>query len=129
MIPEELTKDLQVLKDSGFNYDVVEEDLKIYVVFRNYPLPSQIYNIGSTDLLIFTTVHYPNAGFDMFWTDEKLKLNNNGVPKNAEVIEQYLGRNWRRFSYHPFNNRAWNPSVDSVISYMSYIDQRLRKGD
>lgn len=129
MIPEDLTKDLQVLKDSSFTYDVVEEDLKIYVVFRNYPLPSQIYNIGITDLLIFTTVHYPNAGFDMFWADEKLKLNNNGVPKNADVIEQYLGRNWRRFSYHPFNNRPWNPSVDSVISYMSYIDQRLRKGD
>lgn len=129
MIPDELVKDLQVLKDSGFIYDIVEDGLKIYIIFKNYPLPPLIYNMGSTDLLIFTTAQYPNAGFDMFWTDEKLTLKNGGIPKNAESIEPPLGKRWRRFSYHPFNNKPWNPAKDSVISYISYIDQRLNKGD
>lgn len=129
MIPEELIKDLQVLKDRGFICELVEEGLKISIVFRNYPLPLLVYNMDTTDLLIFTTAQYPNAGFDMFWTDEKLALKNGGIPKNGESIETYLGKRWRRFSYHPFNNRPWNPSKDSVISYISYIDQRLNKGD
>lgn len=130
MIAEELIKDLQVLNEIGFVYELVEDGLRIYVVFRNYPLPPLIYNIDKTDLLIFTTAQYPNAGFDMFWTDERLMLKNNGIPKNAESIETYIGKRWRRFSYHPFNNnKHWNPSMDSVISYISYIDQRLNKGD
>ncbi len=129
MIPEELIKDLQVLKESGFVCDLVEDGSRIYIVFKNYPLPPLIYNMEKTDLLIFTTVQYPNVGFDMFWTDERLTLKNNGVPKSTESVELYIGKRWRRFSYHPFNVIPWNPSKDSVISYISYIDQRLNKGD
>lgn len=129
MIPDELIRDLQVLKDNGFVFDQVEDGLKIYMVFKIYPLPPQIYNMEATDLLIFTTAQYPNAGFDMFWTDVKLTLKSGRTPKNAESIETHLGKSWRRFSYHPFNSRPWNPSKDSVISYISYVDQRLNRGD
>lgn len=128
MIPEELIKDVQVLRDNGFVCDIVEEGLKICVVFRNYPLPP-LYNRDSTDLLIYTTAQYPNAGFDMFWTDEKLMLKNSVIPKSADSMEPHLGKIWRRFSYHPFQNRPWNPSRDSVISYISFVAQRLNKGD
>jgi hypothetical protein len=130
MIPEELVKDLQVLKDNGLQFDMVEEGLRIYIVFKNYPLPPGIYNIESADLMIFTTSQYPNAGFDMFWIDENLLLRStNGAPRAAEQFENYMGRRWRRFSIHPYSKKAWNPASDSVISFMSYIEQRLRKGD
>lgn len=130
MIPDELVKDVETLKEQGYDCRLVEDGLKIYVVFTNYPLPPGIYNIDSTDLIIFTTSQYPNAGFDMFWVDEKLKLKGTeSPPSSAEHIESHLGKNWRRFSYHPYNNKPWNPSEDSVIRHVSYINQRLRKGD
>lgn len=129
MIPEELVQDLQVLKDQGLEFSIIEESGKIYIEFKDYPLPPGLYTLDKTNLLIFTTPYYPNAGFDMFWVDQSLFLKNNGVPKSAECIEPHLGRNWRRFSYHPYNNRPWNPSEDSVIRFMSYVQQRLRNGD
>lgn len=129
MIPEELVKDLQVLKDHGLEYQMVEDGLRIYIIFKDYPLPPEIYNMDKVELMIFTTPQYPNAGFDMFWTDPKLTLKNGGAPKSGEQMESYMGRTWRRFSWHPYQGKGWNPSRDSVISFKSYIDQRLQRGD
>ena len=129
MIPDELIKDLEILKEQGYTFEIVEESPKICIVFKDYPLPAGIYNIEKADFLIFTTPHYPNAGFDMFWVDPKLTLKNNAQPKSAETFENHLGKQWRRFSYHPYNTRPWNPSEDSIISFMSYVQQRLLKGD
>jgi hypothetical protein len=129
MIPEELLTDLKVLVDRGFAYELVEDGGRIFIVFKDYQLPPNLYNLEKTDLLIFTTPHYPNAGFDMFWVDEKLRLSNGGVPKNGDSLENYLGRNWRRFSYHPYNQKPWNPSDDNAVTFMGYVDQRLKRGD
>lgn len=129
LIPEELTADLRVLQDCGFVYEVVEENPRIFIIFKNYPLPTGVYNTEKTDLLVFTTPYYPNAGFDMFWVDQGLLLRNNTIPQGAGSVETYLGKSWRRFSYHPYNAKPWNPSEDSVVSFISYAAQRLRRGD
>lgn len=129
MIPEELIQELEVLKERGYKTETIEEDKKIYIIFRDYPLPPTLYNMDKTDLLIFTTPYYPNAGFDMFWVNESLRLVNNNVPKNGDSVEPHLGKPWRRFSYHPYSQKPWNPSEDNVIIFMGYVEQRLRKGD
>ena len=129
MIPEELTRDLESLASRGFVYTIIEDGPKIYILFKDFPLPTEVYNMEKTDLLIFTTPHYPNAGFDMFWTDETLTLKNGGIPKQAETIEIHLGKRWRRFSYHPYNIKPWNPSEDNVVRFVEYVQQRLRNGD
>ena len=129
MIPDELTKDLATLAQRGLVHEVVEEGPRIFIVFKGYELPDGLYSMEKTDLMIFTTQFYPNAGFDMFWVDEGLKLKGEGIPKNADQIENYLGKRWRRFSYHPYNSKPWSPSEDSVIRFMVYVEQRLRKGD
>lgn len=129
MISEDLVRDLKALNDRGYTYEIVEDSGRVYIIFNDYQLPSGIYNIEKTDLVIFTTPHYPNAGFDMFWTNENLTLKSGTIPKNAEQIEPHLGKRWRRFSYHPYNNKPWNPSEDNVVSFMAYVEQRLRKGD
>ncbi len=129
MIPEELLADLKVLQNRGLVCEIAEDGQRILIVFKDYSLPDGIYNMPKTDLLIFTTPHYPNAGFDMFWVSSDLKLQNGGVPKSAESLENYLGKSWRRFSYHPYNAKPWNPSEDSVVSFVTYVEQRLRRGD
>lgn len=129
MIPDELVRDLKNLQVRGFFYDVVEEGSKVYILFREFPLPTGLYNMEKTDLLIFTTPHYPNAGFDMFWTDVSLTLHDGRIPQNAEVIGQYLGKSWRRFSYHPYDKNHWNPSGDNVESFVEHVQQRLHNGN
>ena len=129
MIPEDLLKDLDVLTENGFRFQVIPDGPKIYIIFSDFPLPKGLYNTDKTTLLIFTTPHYPIAGFDMFWTDPRLKLKNDSVPKQATEIEQHQGQSWRRFSYHPYNNIHWNPSEDTVVRFIEYIQQRLRNGD
>lgn len=130
MIPEELIKDLELMKQQGHVYEVVEEVGKIYIKFKGHPLPPGLYNLEKTDLLIFTTPYYPNAGFDMFWVDQELVLKSTGgPPRNGEVMEPHLGKTWRRFSIHPYQNKPWNPSEDSVITFMGHINKRLQNGD
>lgn len=129
MIPEELSSEIAILEQRGYRIEVSEENKKIFVVFKDYALPKKLYNMSTTDLLIFTTPNYPNAGFDMFWVNENLLLKNGSVSKNGESIEPHLGKKWRRFSYHPYNKKPWNPSEDSLISFLGYIEQRLSRGD
>ena len=129
MIPDELAQDLKILRSRGFCHDVIEDGMKVYVLFKKLPLLADLYNLKETDLLIFTTSQYPNAGFDMFWTDVSLTLRDGRIPQNADVIEQHVGRSWRRFSYHPYNLKPWNPSEDNVERFMEHVQQRLRNGD
>ena len=129
MISAELIQDSVILKERGFNYEIIEEGSKVNILFKEFPLPLDLYNHEKTDLLIFTTPHYPNAGFDMFWTDEDLRLKNDSIPKQAEHVEVLLGKSRRRFSYHPYQKIPWNPADDNIESFVGYVQQRLRNGD
>lgn len=126
MVPQELTNDLAEISRT---HEIVDEGQRIFIVFKDYPLPYGLYNLEKTDLMIFTTPLYPNAGFDMFWVNVNLTLKTGPIPKNGDAVEDYLGKKWRRFSYHPYQNKPWDPSNDSIVSYLSYVDQRLGKGD
>lgn len=129
MIPQDLTDDLKELKELGYVFEVLEDTNKVYVRFENFAIPSDKFSMSATQLLIFTTPLYPKANFDMFWTDENLILKNGNVPKNGEVIETHLGKRWRRFSYHPYSNKLWNPALDDVGSFIEHVRGRLRRGD
>jgi hypothetical protein len=129
LIPQELTEEVTALQERGFNCKAIEEGQRIYLFFQDFPLPSDLYNMEKTDLLVYTANLYPNCGFDMFWVDNKLTLKNGASPRNGEQMETYLGRTWRRFSYHPYQVKPWNPSQDNLSSYIAYIQQRLGRGD
>lgn len=129
MIPEELQKDVDDLKKRGFALEIIEDPPRIYIRFNNFLLPPGIYNVSETNLLIFTTSNYPNAGCDMFWTDQDLTLKDGRIPNSASSIESHLGTQWRMFSYHPYQQTPWNPADDSVQKHVEYVQQRLRNGD
>lgn len=129
MISQELKEELNSLRERGFQCEATEEGSRIFIFFKDFLLPENVYNVDKTDLLIYTSNLYPNCGFDMFWVDEKLTLKDGAIPRNGDSIEPYLGKKWRRFSYHPYNAKSWNPSEDNLGSYVEYIQQRLRRGD
>ena len=129
MIPAKLRNDVDALKKRGFDPSITESDGKIYVIFKNFPLPNGIYNKDMINLLIFTSPYYPSASFDMFWTEPELVLKDGSVPSRADRIQPRLGKNWRRFSYHPYQNHPWSPTDDDLATYVAYIQKRLHKGD
>ena len=89
------------------------------LVIKDYHLNEVIWNKKTTDILLLIPPLYPNAKLDMFWVDQDLLYSDNSVPQSADVIETYLGGNWRRFSRHITD---WNPARDSLISFMDNID-------
>jgi hypothetical protein len=126
MMPPELEADIEHLRAGGHTIEAVEADQRIYLVFRGFPL-GQAYRPDKSDLMVFTSVQYPNAGFDMFWVGEDVVLAATGAPpQSADQLEVYIGRRWRRFSWHL--NRAWNPSHDSLVTWVCTVEERLRRG-
>jgi|SRR5580698_2242549 hypothetical protein len=119
VLPPRLSKELQSLDSPP---EVVVEGHLVSLVFRNYPIPPG-YSRPTTDLLVRVPLSYPDAGPDMFWTDPDLRLIDGGSPQCGDLIETYLGKPWRRFSWHS----AWRPATDSLESYLYFIRLRLER--
>jgi hypothetical protein len=58
----------------------------------------------------------------MFWTDTSLVLVGGAVPQCGDSIEQYVGRQWRRFSLH---HKGWSPDLQPLAAYLDFVKQRF----
>ena len=119
-IPPRLQSELNELAKS-LALEIVEEPEVIDVVFRGFPVGSN-FSLVSSDVLVRVPKTYPEAGPDMFWTQPELTLKDGRIPQSAEHMEDYLGRRWRRFSWH---RARWTPSVDNMHGYLEFIRKRL----
>lgn len=122
MLPPDFVADVDALRSDGFAIDTAEDGVANAIVHA-YPVPPG-FSKQSTELLIRAPMSYRNGKPDMFWTDKDLVLASGGVPQNADNIERYLDRDWRRFSWHPQN---WNPGADDLRTYLEFINARLRQ--
>ena len=122
MLPPDFVADVDALRSDGLAIDTAEDGVANAIVHA-YPVPPG-FSKQSTELLIRAPMSYRNGKPDMFWTDKDLVLASGGVPQNAEKIERYLDRDWRRFSWHPQN---WNPGADDLRTYLEFINARLRQ--
>ena len=125
MVPAQLAREVEELRIDGCSVEATEADGWANVVFNDYPVPLG-YNTPSTDLLLKLPLSYPNGSPDMFWTEEDLTLEGARIPNRAEHIEEALGRQWRRFSWHP---QGWNPGRDSLRTYLEFVNHRLAKAE
>jgi Prokaryotic E2 family E len=105
------TSEAEVYEDSSF----------VNIVLKNFPLGPG-FNLNNADVLIRVPLSYPDSGPDMFWTDPKVVLANGQEPQAATVKEQYLGREWRRFSWH---FTGWKSMKDNLFSYVEFVRRRL----
>jgi hypothetical protein len=121
-IPPRLETEIQEL-GNAFELEVAEEPEVINLVFKSYSL-SEGFSVASTDLLLRIPKTYPESGPDMFWTDTEVKFVDGTIPKNADSVESYMGRSWRRFSWH---RAPWNPTLDRLHLHLEFINERLRR--
>src|SRR5437879_4687527 len=87
---------------TGVTGEVLEQPqgMQLYVVLHDVPLPAGVFAVETTMLLFITDKQYPLSAMDMFWSDVEVVRADGAIPQNADVIEPYLNRNWRRFSWH-----------------------------
>jgi Prokaryotic E2 family E len=126
MIPIILVNEIAELLKLSYQIETEIVANRIYIIFKDFLLPDG-FNIKKTDLLVWTGINYPSCAFDMFWVNKDLLLFGGAIPKSAQSIEIHLNKKWRRFSIHPYNYKPWNPSVDSLNGFLSYINKRLNQ--
>lgn len=117
--------DEEQLDQLDLPYEVVSEGGMICVVIENWRLPPG-YVPGTADLLLRLAPGFPDVPPDMWWFDPPVRLADGSFPIAAELIEQYLGRSWQRFSRH-FTAGQWKPGQDSLASYLALIYQDLKR--
>lgn len=123
MLPAQLVEEVAALRADGHSVELIEQEGWANILFADYPLPTG-FNKKSTTLLLMFPLSYPNGQPDMFWTDRDLTLADGRIPSQAEVMQSALGKQWRRFSWHP---QQWNPGVDNLRTYLEFVNNRLAK--
>jgi hypothetical protein len=121
MANETLLQELEGLREFGYVVEMVDADGMVNIIFENYSVPP-IYNKQYTTLLLRLPVSYPNSNPDMFWTETDLLCANGQTPKNADSIETHIGKQWRRFSWHPQN---WKPGTGNLCMYLEFVNNGL----
>jgi hypothetical protein len=116
-LPPRLAKEIEELETKP---EVVEDGGVVNLVFKNRPIPPG-YTLPAADLLLRVPLAYPDAGPDMFWTDPALTLQGGRHPQAGDLVESYIGRRWRRFSWHT----KWRPTIDNLESYLLFVRRRL----
>jgi hypothetical protein len=96
---------------------------RLFVVIEAMPLPPAVFNRGHTDVLYIAEANYPFSAMDMFWVEPDLLRADGTIPANAEVIEEYLGRSWRRFSWH--RQGVWKITGNPLLDHHALTEDRL----
>lgn len=120
---QELRKHAKELEDAtGLSVQLTEEGNRIFVVLVKAPLPPGVFRLDATDVLFVTDQQYPLSAMDMFWAEVEVIRLDGSIPQGADATEQYLGRTWRRFSWH--RGGVWNPGGNPVLDHFSFVESR-----
>ena len=123
MATELLLQEIEELRGAGYQVEIAEADGVVNLIFSEFSTPPY-YNKKFTSLLLRLPISYPNGNPDMFWTDVDLACPDGKTPTNADQIETYLGKQWRRFSWHP---QGWNPGTGNLCMYLEFVKHGLIK--
>ena len=107
---------------TGLTIDVVQDGSRLFTLLHGYSLPNGISQAEKTDVLFIADFQYPLSAMDMFWTDIAVVRIDASLFEGSETIEDYLGRKWRRFSYH--RNNIWNPAGNPLIDHFAFMETR-----
>lgn len=108
---------------TGVTVELVEAGLQIFVILHGVVLPPGAYRLATTTALFITDQQYPNSAMDMFWTELDVVRPDGGVPANADCVETYVGRDWRRFSWH--RNGVWRTTGNCLLDHYEFMQARF----
>jgi hypothetical protein len=117
--------DARYLADRALDHSIANEGNMTCVVFRGFALPAGFTGTQS-DLLLRLSAGYPDVPPDMWWFDPPARRADGQVIPATEVVEQYLGRSWQRWSRH-LNAGQWRSGVDGLESFLAIVRRELKR--
>ena len=118
-----LACDSEFLESRGLIHEVIVEGGTTCVLLPSWPLPTGC-TLPRTALLLRLSAGYPDVPPDMWWFDPPV-VRKDGQPIRAtESREQYLGRQWQRWSRH-LSPGQWQSGIDGLESYLALIRKEL----
>ncbi len=106
----------------GVQVSLIEQPPQIFVVIENTPLPG-VYTRRTCTALLQTDVLYPRSAMDMFWLDIDVERADRRMPSGTESVEPYIGRTWRRYSWH--RNGVWSTAGNPLLDHYEFMQARL----
>jgi len=99
-----------------------------WIIIKHWGLPSG-WNKEETAVLVLIPPGYPVTPPDNFYTDNDLRLANEGQPGNTSTNQHQAGRQWLQFSYH-IEGGDWQPHADplqghNLLTFLQGIARRL----
>jgi hypothetical protein len=107
---------------AGVRVELVEALPQIFVVLHDVPLPP-VYMRTSCTALLMTDALYPRSAMDMFWLEEGVGRTDGTAPAGTDSLEHYLGRPWRRYSWH--RNGVWRTTGNPLLDHYEFMQARL----
>jgi Prokaryotic E2 family E len=93
-----------------------------HIVAARLPLHTG-WSTSSTLARFLVPIPFPAAQPDCFYADPGLRLSSGAMPTNAG-LQPLAGEQLMWFSWHV---ASWNPARDSLLSYVRFIAERLRR--
>ncbi|BAV50295.1 Uncharacterized protein MLTONO_5393 [Mesorhizobium loti] len=129
--------DYEILRKAGVDFE--EEDGAHFLIFKNFPLPKDIYladgkPADAVDVLYVIPQNYNTSGGDMFWVHPRLHradgkpIPNTGGPGPNEDSRTHEGTVFCRWSRH-WHKNPWKPKVDDVQTIMDRISWAFKYPD
>ena len=109
---------------TGIDVEIAEQaPTRIFVVLKTVTLPVDAFRLAHSDVLFVADYQYPTSALDMFWTELDVVGADGSIPASADQIEHYVGRSWRRFSWH--RNGIWDPRRNGLLDHYELTLDRL----
>lgn len=105
---ERRKRELELLKAEYGDLEIGEK--LDWVIIKKWLLLSG-WNKTETPVLVLIPSGYPVTPPDNFYTDNDLRLVNEGLPGNSSVNVSQLEKSWLQFSYH-VEPEDWKPHAD-----------------
>lgn len=121
---ELLKKDREYLDRCDFEWETVIDTGRRWLIIRQMRLPDG-YTIEFVDVAIEIPSTYPRAKLDMFYCYPPLSLScGKQIPK-TDAVQNILGNRYQRWSRHLNGATRWDPTTDSVITHMAFVDAAI----
>ena len=124
-LPPLLQTHIQILRDKGFTIEVDDSGSVTNLIFKDYPIPGDIWDRTKSDLLIATDFTYPNCKLDLFYIYPAIALKR-GIKPFAVTERIMYDKRWQSFSWHL---KDWNPARDNIIRYLGIVNERLNTNE
>jgi E2/UBC family protein E/multiubiquitin len=128
-----LDEDYDELRQRGITWE--ENTASRFLVFKNFPLPADVYTQERADVLVQIPSNYNHDGIDMLWLSPRLtRVNGKEVPEQMPYGSRnnlhHAGVEFCRWSRHwNQDHNRWRSGIDAIETILRRVVWALEHPD